>query len=84
MSSTSNRGHYRAVASEGAGGQFLVDQLTLSQPGGTHYPHPVLLAPQIFRPCDSPVKYRKPKFPYFCVVSDIPILSKKNVPNLRT
>ena len=34
---------------------FLSDQLTLSQPGGAHYPHPVLRAPQIFRPCDGPV-----------------------------
>ena len=23
----------------------MADQLTLSRPGGTHYPHPVLLAP---------------------------------------
>ena len=27
---------------------------TLSQPGGSHYPHPVLQAPRIFRPCDGP------------------------------
>ena len=26
-------------------GHFLADQLTLSQPGGTHYPHAVLPAP---------------------------------------
>ena len=26
---------------------FLADQLTLSRPGGTHYPHPVLLAPPL-------------------------------------
>ena len=36
--------------------QILADQLTLSQPEGTHYPHPVLLAPPEFhtlrRPCD--------------------------------
>ena len=35
--------------------QFLADQLTLSQPGGAHYPHPVLQAPPDFqtlrRPC---------------------------------
>ena len=35
--------------------RFLSDQLTLSQPGGAHYPHPVLLAPPDFytlrRPC---------------------------------
>ena len=35
--------------------QFLVDQLTLSQPGGAHSPHPVLRAPPDFqtlrRPC---------------------------------
>ena len=37
--------------------QFLTDQLTLLQPGGAHYPHPVLKAPRprIFRPCDGPV-----------------------------
>ena len=44
----------------GAGGasappQILADQLTLSQPGGAHYPHPVLQAPPDFqtlrRPC---------------------------------
>ena len=29
--------------------QNLADQLTLSRPGGTHYPHPVLPAP--FDPC---------------------------------
>ena len=33
----------------GAGGarapHLLADQLTLSQPGGAHYPHPVLRAP---------------------------------------
>ena len=27
---------------------FLADQLTLSQPGGAHYPHPVLCAPPRF------------------------------------
>ena len=34
---------------------FLTDQLTLSQPGGAHYPHPVLCALPDFqtlrRPC---------------------------------
>ena len=34
---------------------FLADQLTLSQPGGAHYPHPALRAPPDFptlrRPC---------------------------------
>ena len=56
--SPENIGHIvlRAVASEGAA-QFSADQLTLSRPGGTHYPHPVLLAPRIFRPCDGPVTY---------------------------
>ena len=34
---------------------FLADQLTLSQPGGAQYPHPVLCAPpQIFDPCCMP------------------------------
>ena len=33
---------------------FLKDQLTLSQPGGAHYPHPVLCAPRIFDPCCMP------------------------------
>ena len=28
--------------------QILADQLTLSRPGGTHYPHPVLPAPPDF------------------------------------
>ncbi len=28
--------------------QFLVDQLTLSRPGGAHYPHPLLPAPPDF------------------------------------
>ena len=28
--------------------QFLADQLTLSQPGGVHYPHPVFRAPPGF------------------------------------
>ena len=51
----------RPVASEGGGAggarapHFLADQLTLSQPGGAHYPHPVLRAPPDFqtlrRPC---------------------------------
>ena len=40
---------YRAVTSGGAGGalapQFSADQLTLSRPEGTHYPHPVLQPP---------------------------------------
>ena len=44
---------YRAVTSGGAGGalapQFSADQLTLSRPEGTHYPHPVLLAPPDFQ-----------------------------------
>ena len=49
----------RPVASGGAGGgmcppHFLADQLTLSQPGGAHYHHPLLCAPQIFTPCDGP------------------------------
>ena len=35
--------------------QFLADKLTLFQPGGAHYPYPVLQAPRIFRPCDGPV-----------------------------
>ena len=33
---------------------LLTDQLNLSQPGGAHYPHPVLCAPQIFDPCCMP------------------------------
>ena len=37
--------------------QFLADQLTLSQPGGAHYPHPVLQAPPDFQtlrwPCTA-------------------------------
>ena len=33
---------------------FMHTTVTLSQPEGTHYPHPLLLAPQIFRPCDGP------------------------------
>ena len=28
---------------------FFADQLTLSRPGGAHYPHPVLLAPPDFQ-----------------------------------
>ena len=32
---------------------FLTDQLTLSQQGGAHYPHPV--PSRIFRPCNGPV-----------------------------
>ena len=48
--------HSRAVARWGLGPpQYLADQLTLSWPGGKHYPHPVLLAPPEFqtlrRPC---------------------------------
>ena len=47
----------RPVASGGARSpHFLADQLTLSQPVGAHYPHPVLRAPPDFqtlrRPCD--------------------------------
>ena len=38
---------------EGLGGlqppQFLTDQLTLSQPGGAHYPQPVLQSPPDFQ-----------------------------------
>ena len=33
---------------------FLSDQLTLSQPGDTYYPHLVLRAPRIFGPSDGP------------------------------
>ena len=48
-----NNAQYRAVVSGGAGGakapQFLADQLTLSRPGGAHYPHPVLHAPPDFQ-----------------------------------
>ena len=47
----------RAVARGGPGWHMpppvLADQLTLSQPGGAHYPHPVI---KIFRPCDGPEK----------------------------
>ena len=50
--------HLRPVASGDWGAQapkFLADQLTLSQPGGAHSPHPVLRAPPDFqtlrRPC---------------------------------
>ena len=52
--------HGRPVASGGGPGghvptQFLADQLTLSQPAGAHYPHPVLRALPDFqtlrRPC---------------------------------
>ena len=49
----------RAVASGGAGDFFLAKQLTLSQLGGAHYPHPVLQAPPDFqtlrRPCGIPL-----------------------------
>jgi len=50
---------YSAGPSQGGGWggpppQSLADQLTLSHPGGPHYPHPVLLAPRNFRPCDGP------------------------------
>ena len=34
--------------------QFLVDQLTLSQPGETHYANTLLSAPRIFRPSYIP------------------------------
>ena len=41
---------------------FLADQLTLSQPGGAHYPHPVLCAPPDFqtlrRPCGMDMKLK--------------------------
>ena len=36
------------------GGGRSVDHI--STRGGAHYPHPVLQAPRIFRPCDGPVK----------------------------
>ena len=40
---------------------FLADQLTLSQPGGAHYPHPVLRAPPDFqilrRPWNKKMNY---------------------------
>ena len=50
---------YQARRKQGGRGarapHFLSDQLTLSQPGGAHYPHPVLRAPPDFqtlrRPC---------------------------------
>ena len=43
----------------GAGGarapfHFLADQLTLSQPGGAHYLHPVLCAPPDFQTLREP------------------------------
>ena len=34
--------------------QFLADQLILSQPGGAHYPHPVLQAPPDFQTLRRP------------------------------
>ena len=40
-------------ASGGAGGHFLADQLTLSQPGGHIIPTEYYVPPQIFRPCDG-------------------------------
>ena len=50
---------YQARRKRGGGGHVpphsLADQLTLSQPGGAHYPHTVLCAPPDFqtlrRPC---------------------------------
>ena len=36
--------------------QFLADQLTLSQPGGAHYPHLVLRAPPGFQTLRRPCK----------------------------
>ena len=48
----------RPVASGGLRGlkpsQFLADQLTLSQPGGAHSPHPVLRAPPDFQTLRRP------------------------------
>ena len=50
----------RPVASGGAGGALA--PLVFERPvnpnssRGAHYPHPVLQAPQIFRPCDGPDK----------------------------
>ena len=38
----------RWEAGGAAAPQILADQLTLSRPGGTHYPHPVLPAPPDF------------------------------------
>ena len=40
--------YFRAVARGAQAPQFLADQLTLSHPGGAHYPHPVLQAPPGF------------------------------------
>ena len=37
--------------------QFLADQLTLSQPGGAHYPHPVLQAPPGFSDLATALKH---------------------------
>ena len=50
---TSDRSGSQACSKVGGRGgsrppQILADQLTLSQPGGTHYPHPVLPAPPDF------------------------------------
>ena len=39
--------------------QFLADQLTLSQPGGAHYPHPVLQAPPRFSDLATALNYVK-------------------------
>ena len=49
----------RPVAWEGLGGASVPPVFgrsvnPLSTRGGAHYPHPVLQAPRIFRPCDGP------------------------------
>ena len=49
---------YQARRKRGGGGHVpphsLADQLTLSQPGGAHYPHPVVCAPQDFQTLRRP------------------------------
>ena len=54
---------YNRDAGGGGGGtcpsQVLADQLTLSRPGGTHYPYPVLPAPPDFWPLLHPCIWQK-------------------------
>ena len=71
--------YFRPVASGGAGGarapHFLADQLTLSQPGGAHYPHPVVRATPDFqtlrRPC---MNFTSSTYQWYYLTCQIPML----------
>ena len=52
----------------------MADQLNLPQPGGAHYPHPVLRAPPDFQTLRQPCMYNAQKVQKYALNSQLQAL----------